>query len=139
MVVHLSAARLDFLSRAFGVALALEMVARGVLAILATLDQDTVFQITAGVSFPFTLLGGGLMLVCHLGQAERPWRYALGAVGHFLGVVWAFMFGGAILISWLMGVVPTALAAPMFLVGALVHGLYVYTSVEGARWTRKPL
>lgn len=138
MSPHRVAARIDAIYRGVGVGLAVEMVARGVLSLLASIRWDTVYQVTAGWSFPFTLIGGALILACHLNRAEQMRRYVLGALGHLFGLVWAFMFGGAILVSWLLGTVPTAIVAPMFLLAAVVHGMYLYANVKGAKWTRKP-
>jgi len=133
------AARIDLLYRLFGVGLAVEMTARGVLTWLATLNpQGSVYQVAAGASLPFTLVGGLTTLVCHATQAEVPWRYWLGSIGHFLGFVWAFIFGGAIMITWATGAAATALSAPIFFLVAGIHLAFLYSSVKGAKWTHRP-
>lgn len=121
--------------RLFGVGLAVEMALRGVLTVMATLNQQNVFQVAAAYSLPFTVLGGAAILVSHLCKSEKPWRYWIGALGHFLGLVWAFIFGGAILISWITGAVGTALSAPVFFLVAGIHLAFQYSSVKGAKWT----
>lgn len=132
------AARIDRIYRLFGVGLALEMMARGVLTWLATLNpQGSVYQVAAASSLPFTLLGGAAILISHLAHTERPWRYWLGLAGHFLGMTWALIFGGAILITWITGAASTALAAPIFFLVAGIHLAFQYSSGAGAKWTHK--
>jgi hypothetical protein len=132
------AARIDRIYRLFGVGLAAEMMARGVLTWMATLNPNgSVYQTAAASSLPFTLLGGIAILVCHLCPVEKAWRYWLGFAGHFIGVMWGVVFGGAILVSWATGVTPTALAAPAFLLVAGIHFAFQITSGMGAKWTHK--
>lgn len=132
------AARIDLVYRLFGVGLALEMMARGVLTWIATLDPSaSVYQTAAASSLPFTLLGGAAILVCHIAHVEKPWRYWLGFAGHLIGLIWGVIFGGAILISWRMGAVSTALSAPIFFLVAGIHLAFQITSGMGAKWTHK--
>lgn len=132
------AARIDLIYRMFGVGLAVEMMARGVLTWVATLNpQGSVYQTAAAASLPFTLTGGVLILICHLCPVEKPWRYWLGFAGHFVGVMWGVVFAGAILYSWAIGVTPTALAAPAFLLTAGIHFAFQIMSGMGAKWTHK--
>lgn len=131
------AARIDAIYRWFGVVLALEMIARGVLTVAASLGRDTVFQVTAGWSLPFTLIGGLLMLITHVARSEARWRYIFGAIGHLIGMIWAFMFGGAILISFLLLHSGSGITGPMFIVAAIIHGCFAYASVKGAKWTHR--
>jgi hypothetical protein len=131
------AAKIDAMYRGFGIILAIEMAARGVLTILASLGRDTVFQVTASTSFPFTLIGGVLTLVTHLARAESRWRYLCGVVGHLIGMIWAFMFGASILISYFGFHTGSGITGPAFIVLSIIHGGFAYASVKGVTWTHK--
>lgn len=139
---RLIAERLETSFRWIGFGLAGEMAVRSVAVFAASPGRDTVFQLVAGWSLPFTLVGSVLIFIGHLFQSELRRRYAAAMIGHALGFTWAFAFGAALVVGWVLAILDHREAtglilAPVFLLLAALHGAYIYSSARGLKWIHK--